>query len=99
MFDRLKTMPIHFLEVKITTQTALLSPYLRKKLNPLKIRLNSCKDIPFKTDPKYKPIFAQLKFVDDSAFSTDEFPQQPVCKFAKSHVFLIGEKDATQMKE
>lgn len=64
-FDRLKTLPIHYLEIKISTQTALLSSFLRKKLNPMMITLVACKDIPFKTDPKYKPIFAQVQFVDN----------------------------------
>jgi hypothetical protein len=34
----------------------------------------ACKDIPFKTDPKYKPIFARLEFVDNSKFKTNEMP-------------------------
>jgi hypothetical protein len=56
----MKTMEIHWLEIRIRTSTGLLSDYLRKKLNPLEIRLMSVKDIPFKTDPKFKPIYASL---------------------------------------
>lgn len=65
---------IHFLEIRISTQTALLSPYLRKKLNPLMINLKACKDIPYKTEPKFKPIFAKLEFVDKQFFRTMQFP-------------------------
>ena len=54
------------------------------------ITLLACKDIPFKTDPKFKPIFARLDFVDNSSFKTTEMPQQPNCKFDTKQVFLIG---------
>lgn len=63
------------------------------------VNLNACKDIPFKTDPKFKPIYARFQFVDESTFLTKEMPQQSVCKFNQKHVFFIGETDATQMKE
>jgi hypothetical protein len=46
----------------------MLSEFLRKKLNPLQIELTGVKDIPFKTDLKYKPIFAVCKFVDEKSF-------------------------------
>ena len=46
-------MSIHWLEIRIKTQTGLLSSYLRKKLNPMQVRLMSIKDIPFKTEPKF----------------------------------------------
>jgi len=52
----------------------LLSPYLRKKLNPLQIEICVAKNIPYKTDPKYKPIFATCKFMDGMEFCTDEMP-------------------------
>jgi hypothetical protein len=52
----------------------LLSNYLRKKLNPMLVNLNACKDIPFKTDPKFKPIYARFQFVDESTFLTKEMP-------------------------
>jgi len=42
-----------------------LSEFYRKKLNPLQINLVSVKDIPFKTEAKYMPIFAKLVFVDN----------------------------------
>ena len=32
----------------------------RKKLNPLQVNLAAIKDIPYKTDPKYKPIYYKL---------------------------------------
>jgi hypothetical protein len=51
-----------------------LSPFLRKKLNPLQINLVACKDIPYKTDPTFKPIYASLSLVDDSSFKTVEMP-------------------------
>ena len=71
----MKTQAIHYLHVTITTQTGLLSDYLRRKLNPMQIRLAACKDIPFKTEPKYKPIFARVEFVDGSKFRTLDLPQ------------------------
>ena len=42
-----------------------MSEFYRKKLNPLQINLVSVKDIPFKTEAKYMPIFAKLVFVDN----------------------------------
>lgn len=59
-FNKMHTMAIHWIEIKITTSTALLTPFLRHKLNPLMITLVACKDIPAKTDPKFKPIYARL---------------------------------------
>ena len=32
------------------------------------------KDIPFKTDPKFKPIYASLQFLDGTTFKTLEMP-------------------------
>lgn len=77
----------------------MLSEFLRKKLNPLAVNLVAIKDIPFKTEPKYKPIYAVCKFVDDRTFVTQEFPQQPFCKFMHKHVFLIGPTDPILFKE
>lgn len=59
----------------------------------------ACKDIAFKTDPKFKPIFARLEFIDNSQFKTNEMPQQPHCKFNQKHVFLLGRHDPTQLRE
>jgi hypothetical protein len=78
------------LTVRIKTNVGLLSPYLRKKLNPLVVRLMSIKDIPFKTEPKYKPIYARLSFIDGTEFQTRELPQQPNCKFDQKFLFLTG---------
>jgi hypothetical protein len=36
---------------------------LRKKLNPIQITLNAIKNIPYKTEPKYKPIYAVCEFI------------------------------------
>ena len=48
---------------------------VRKKLNPLLINLVNCKDIPFKTEPSYKPVYAIFRFVDGRIFKTLEMPQ------------------------
>ena len=77
----------------------MLSEFYRKKLNPLLINLVSFKDIPFKTEPKYKPIFAKLEFIDGANFTTLEMPQQPACKFMHKHVFLVGQHDPVLFKE
>jgi hypothetical protein len=63
-------MQLHFLQIKIFSEMPLLTPYLRKKLNPLQITIVACKDIPYKTEPKYKPIYAECQFVDGKSFST-----------------------------
>lgn len=95
----MKTMAIHYLEIKIACETPLLSYFLRKKLNPMQINLVACKNIPFKTEPKYKPIFAQCDFVNGMTFKTLEMPQQPHCKFDQKHVFLLGSSDTASLKE
>ena len=66
-------MQIHYLTLQIISEQPMLSDYLRKKLNPLLINLVAIKDIPFKTEPKYKPIYAVCRFVDDKSFTTLEF--------------------------
>ena len=63
------------------------------------LNLVSCKDIPFKTEPKYKPIFARLEFVDGTKFKTDEFPQAPVCKFGAKFFILLGKLDPILLRE
>ncbi len=55
-FDKLKPMSLHYLNFKITSDQPLLSDFMRKKLNPLQIHLLACKDIPYKTEHKFKPI-------------------------------------------
>ena len=74
-FDKLKAMALNYLSLTIKSEQPLLSPFYRKKLNPLQINLVSVKDIPFKTEPKYKPIYASLEFIDGSHFSTLEMAQ------------------------
>ena len=67
-------MELHYLEIRVKSEQPMLSEFYRKKLNPLLINLVSFKDIPFKTEPKYKPIFASLDFIDGSNFTTLEMP-------------------------
>ena len=67
-------MQLHYLTLKVTADETLLSDFLRKKLNPLQLNLVNCKDIPFKTEPKYKPIFAECQFVTGTTFKTLEMP-------------------------
>ena len=67
-------MEITYLEIKVKSEQPMLTEFYRKKLNPLLINLVSCKDVPFKTEPKYKPIFSQVEFIDGSGFKTLEVP-------------------------
>lgn len=98
-FDKLKLMPLQWLKVSINSEQSMLSEFLRRKLNPLQINLVSCKDIPFKTEPRYKPIFATCEFIDGDNFTTLEMPQQPACRFMHRHVFLVGKHDSVTLKE
>ena len=68
-------MQLHYLNISIQSDSPMLSEFYRKKLNPLQINLVGVKDIPFKTEPKYKPIFASVEFVDGYTFNTLEMPQ------------------------
>ena len=70
----LQTQEIHYLKVKLECDVPLLTEYLAKKLNPLQINLVAIKDIPFKTEHRYKPIYATCKFVDGTTFTTQEYP-------------------------
>ena len=65
----------------------------------MQVHLVACKDIPYKTEHKYKPIYCVTKFVDEKQFKTLDFPQQPFCKFMHKHVFLVGIHDAVLFKE
>ena len=67
-FDKLKTIEIHYLNITIQLDIPLLNPFLRKKLNPLQVNLVACKDVPYKTEPQYKPIFSIFDFVDGRKF-------------------------------
>jgi hypothetical protein len=51
-----------------------LNNFLRNKLNPLLVNLVACKDVPAKTESRYKPIHAIFKFVDGRHFKTLEVP-------------------------
>lgn len=57
-FDKLKTMAIHYMNIKVESDQPLLSDFLGKKLNPLQINLVAIKDIPYKVEPRFKPIYA-----------------------------------------
>jgi hypothetical protein len=92
-------MPIHWINVHIKSELPLLTEFLRKKLNPMQINLITFKDVPFKTEPKYKPIFSSCEFVDGGSFNTLEMPQQATCRFMHKHVFLVGRHDAVTFKE
>jgi len=74
-------MAIHYLNVKVESDQPLLSDFLGKKLNPLQINLVAIKDIPYKVEPRFKPIYATCEFVDGQTFTTREMPQQPACRF------------------
>ena len=71
-FDKMQAMQLNYLNLGITSEQPLLSEFYRKKLNPLQINLVSIKDIPFKTEPKYTPIYASLEFIDGAKFTTLE---------------------------
>lgn len=98
-FDKLQTMAIHYLNVKVESDQPLLSDFLGKKLNPLQINLVAIKDIPYKVEPRFKPIYATCEFVDGQTFTTREMPQQPSCRFQQKHVFLVGKHDPVLLKE
>ena len=66
----LQTQEIHYLKVKLETDKPLLTEYLAKKLNPLQINLVAIKDIPYKTEHRFKPIYATCQFVDGTTFTT-----------------------------
>ena len=68
----MSAMQIQYMSLRIHSETPLLSEFYRKKLNPLQINMVAIKDIPFKTEPKYRPIYATLEFVDGQSFSTLE---------------------------
>ena len=65
----------------------------------MQINLVAIKDIPYKTEHRFKPIYATCEFVDGKVFTTMEYPQQSKCKFQQKHVFLVGKQDPTALKE
>ena len=74
-FTKLKSLAIDYLDLHIWSEKPMLSDFYRKTLNPMQINLVSVKDIPFKTEPKYKPIYASLHFVDGvQKFKTTSLP-------------------------
>lgn len=98
-FDKLKPMQLHYLNVKITSDQPLLSDFLRRKLNPLQLHLVACKDIPYKTEHRFKPIHCVVHFADGKRFRTLDFPQKPTIKFMHKHVFLLGIHDPVLLRE
>lgn len=99
LFEKLKPMQIHYMSVTIQSEQHMLSDFLRKKLNPLQINLVACKDIPYKTEAKFKPIYCVFRFVDGRSFTTMDFPQQSFIRLMHKHVFLVGTMDPIQFKE
>lgn len=87
------------MNVTVSLDIPLLSPFLRQKLNPLQVQLVACKDIPYKTEPRYKPVFSIFSFVDGREFRTMDMPQQLHCRFNHKHVFLVGSLDPVLLKE
>jgi hypothetical protein len=73
-FDKLKIMQLHYLTIKIQSDQPLLSDFLRKKLNPLQLNLLACKDIPYKTEHRFKPIHCVVRFIDGRSFRTLDHP-------------------------
>lgn len=59
----------------------------------------ACKDIPYKTEHKFKPIYCMVHFADGKKFRTLDFPQQPSIKFMHKHVFLLGLHDPVLLRE
>jgi hypothetical protein len=72
---------LHYIKISINIDQPLLNSFLRNKLNPLLVYILACKDVPFKTEPKFKPIYAIFRFVDGKKFKTIEVPQQKTCRF------------------
>ena len=81
------------MKLRLTVGAPLLSPFHRKKLNPLQIDVVTVKDIPEKDGHKYKPIYCITKFVNGEEFRTREFPQDEKIQIDHKHVFLVGECD------
>lgn len=69
-FDKLKTLEVLYMNITVSTDVPMLTPFYRKKLNPMQINLVACKAVPYKTEPKYKPVYAIFKFVDGRSFKT-----------------------------
>jgi len=63
-------MAFLYLNITVSVDLPLLTPFLRTKLNPLMVNLVACKDIPYKVEPQYKPIYSIFTFVDGRQFRT-----------------------------
>lgn len=88
-----------YMNVTLSTDVPVLNAFSRKKLNPLMVTLVACKDVPYKTEPKYKPIFSYFDFVDGRRFRSMDVPQQASCRFGHKHVFLLGGLDHVVLRE
>ena len=96
----MKTRQINFIWVKLETDQGLLSNFLRKKLNPLKLHISQFNDIPYKTEARFLPIHCKVKFVDGQEYETQQMPQATQCRFNHDHVFLVGKQnDPVALKE
>jgi hypothetical protein len=74
LYDCLKSLPLHHLKLHISCDQPMLSPFLRKKLNPCQVTVVAAKNIPYKLEPRYKPIHMVCNFVDDRKFKVDNRP-------------------------
>ena len=63
------------------------------------LELKTIKKIPFKREPRYKPIHAECQFVTGEAWMTQELPQQSECRFNQKHVVLTGALDLFELRE
>ena len=98
-FDKWSIPELLYLNITLETDRPLLTNYLRKKLNPLQVNLVACKSIPYKTEPRFKPVHAVFSFIDGRKFQSQEMPQQAACRFQHKHVFLVGEMDHVLLLE
>jgi len=77
-------------KLTLTSSGAFLSPFFKKKLNPLLVKVISCKQIPPK-EKELKPIYFNIKFVDGKELKSIEFKQNQELKVNHSHVYLMGD--------
>ena len=73
-FDKMQTLELLYLNISLQSDVPLLNSFQRRKLNPLLVTLVACKDVPYHTEPQYKPIFSYFDFVDGRRFRTMDVP-------------------------
>ena len=59
----------------------------------------AAKNVPYKVEPRYKPIYAVCNFVDGQKFRVDDRPQQSFCRWMHAHVYLVGKMDPVLLRE